>query len=298
MNWNDLKSFIAVSETGNVSLAAARQEISAATMTRHIDRLEDALDLRLFHRRQTGYAITEAGESLLPIARKIAANVDFLERRATPLSSNPIANIRMELPEVLGAYIIVPGLASLGAWNSFSRLEVTNSAASAELSERKSDIVVRLKQPEFGGYTVRRIGQLSRAIYCSQSYLDRMGLKAEDARLDQVDLVGWSDPMKYLSTASWFREVTGGRPLTFRASNVRLQIDAVISGMGASALPKFVADAHGLVRLGEGPATQTESHIWLLRSTETEQLGDVDLILGWIEESVTRNRKALIFSEP
>lgn len=155
MNWNDLKYFIGVAKTGNVTQASERMQVSAATMTRHIDRLEHTLDVRLFHRRQTGYVLTEAGEDLLPLAEKVAADAHFLERRASPLGASPIMRIKIELPEVLGAYIIVPGLAKAGALEAPFRLEIVNAAESTRLSAGSSDIVVRLKRPDFGGYSAR-----------------------------------------------------------------------------------------------------------------------------------------------
>ena len=296
MDWNDLKYFIGVAKTGNVTQASEQMQVSAATMTRHIEHLEHALDVRLFHRRQTGYVLTEAGEDLLPLAENVAADARFLERRASPLGASPILRIKIELPEVLGAYIIVPGLAKAGALDAPFRLEIVNAAESTRLSARSSDIVVRLKRPDFGGYTARKIGSLSRAIYCSQSYLSAKNTQTSQIDLSTLDLIGWTDRLGYLPTARWFRDVTGQRPLWFQASNVRLQIDAVVAGLGATVLPKFIADAHGLVRIKALETEERASDIWLLRNQETQGLGDVDLVIEWIVKSIRDAKHSLLFS--
>lgn len=266
-------------------------------MARHIDRLEVALDLRLFHRRQTGYVLTEAGKELLPMARQLAANAKFIERRAAPLSNNPVTRIRLELPEVLGPYLIIPGLAQGGAVDAPFRLEIINSAESVRLSDRSNDIVIRLKRPESGGYTARKIGKLSRALYCAQSYLDKRGTTAKDAVISDLDLVGWTDPMGYLPTASWFRQVTDHKPLSFQALNMRLQIDAIVCGLGVGALPKFVAETHGLVRVGEPDMIENDSEIWLLRSEETRDVTHIDTVVDWIETAVKDARHKLVFDD-
>lgn len=48
INWDDLKYFLALYEAGKVNTAAHQLNVNYATVSRRIDRLEDALKLKLF----------------------------------------------------------------------------------------------------------------------------------------------------------------------------------------------------------------------------------------------------------
>src|SRR3546814_13731688 len=75
-DWNDLKAFLAVAETGSTLSAAQALRVSQTTVARRIAALEAATSLNLFERRQAGYALTPVGEAMLAsaIAVRDAAN--------------------------------------------------------------------------------------------------------------------------------------------------------------------------------------------------------------------------------
>src|SRR3546814_4843612 len=68
MRWDDLKFFLAVARTGQLTTAAKGLKVDNATVARRIRALETALDARLFDRNPKGYSLTEVGQRLLPSA--------------------------------------------------------------------------------------------------------------------------------------------------------------------------------------------------------------------------------------
>ena len=63
-NWDDLRYFSALVDSGTVSAAAGRLGVNHVTVSRRIDRLEDAMKVRLFSKTNEGYALTLEGEAL------------------------------------------------------------------------------------------------------------------------------------------------------------------------------------------------------------------------------------------
>ena len=61
-DWNDLRAFLAVAETGSTLAAGRRLRVSQTTVARRVTALEQALGLTLFDRRQAGYVLTPIGE--------------------------------------------------------------------------------------------------------------------------------------------------------------------------------------------------------------------------------------------
>ena len=71
LDWNLIKSFVAVAETGSLSAAARKLASSQPTLGRHIAELEQALDVTLFRRGRRGYELTEAGAALLERGKEV-----------------------------------------------------------------------------------------------------------------------------------------------------------------------------------------------------------------------------------
>ena len=86
-DWNDLRYFLAVAETGSTLAAGRALRVSQTTVARRVAALEEAIGLVLFERRQAGYAATPAGEALLEPARQVeAAASAFTEAAAAMLN--------------------------------------------------------------------------------------------------------------------------------------------------------------------------------------------------------------------
>jgi len=73
-DWNDLKLFLFVARHKGLSGAAREAGLSAATLGRRMQALEQATGIEIFHRHARGYDLTERGEALL--ARVAALDAD------------------------------------------------------------------------------------------------------------------------------------------------------------------------------------------------------------------------------
>ena len=76
MELSQLKYFMAVSETGNFTKAAARSHISQPSLSQQIIKLERELGHKLFHRLGRKAVPTEAGIALVDRARRILFEVE------------------------------------------------------------------------------------------------------------------------------------------------------------------------------------------------------------------------------
>lgn len=65
MDWTEIKTALAVAREGTVSGAAEHLGVHRATVIRHVDSLEDALGVVLFHRHARGYTPTETAKELM-----------------------------------------------------------------------------------------------------------------------------------------------------------------------------------------------------------------------------------------
>src|SRR5215510_14812604 len=80
MDWDNLKFFLALAETGSLSRAAKQHRVDHTTVARRIEALEGELGVRLVERLTRSYRITAEGERVRERARKIEAGIAEIGR--------------------------------------------------------------------------------------------------------------------------------------------------------------------------------------------------------------------------
>src|SRR4249919_3326951 len=70
MDWDNLKFFLALAETGSLSRASEKLRVDHSTVARRIDMLEHQLGVRLVERLSRAYRLTAEGERIRDRARE------------------------------------------------------------------------------------------------------------------------------------------------------------------------------------------------------------------------------------
>ncbi|WP_369215435.1 LysR family transcriptional regulator [Streptomyces flavofungini] len=113
MQFQQLLYFVAVAETRHFTHAAERVHVSQPSLSQQIRALEKELGAELFSRARGNIALTDAGEALLPLARRILADADTARIEVQELVQLRRGRIRLGatpsvctglLPEVLRAF--------------------------------------------------------------------------------------------------------------------------------------------------------------------------------------------------
>ncbi|EJL04479.1 MULTISPECIES: LysR family transcriptional regulator [Pseudomonas] len=283
MNWDDLKVFIVVAKSNNVTEAGNSLKVSASTVSRKIAALEDSLSTVLFLKKTNGYFLTEAGRALLPLAMETEERFKLIERQMSQPSDRMAGQVRIDCPELMGTHLIIPGLAQFHELYPEISFDFINSAVSSKLTQSHSDIIIRLRRPDNGNFTMRRVGTLVQGLFCSEGYAASNSLPAEPADLKHHHLIGWTEEMSYMPLAQWLSELSDDQKLWIRVSNLNAQLKAVEANLGIAALPAYVAHQSGL-RQVLADSSQHRSHIWLLRNQATQGVGRVDRVVDYLTQ--------------
>ena len=94
-DWNDLKAFLAVARGGSTLAASKSMGVNQTTVSRRLEALEAALQLKLVERSQTGARLTEAGRDLLAEAEKVERAAGALGSRAAAHQRGLAGSIRL-----------------------------------------------------------------------------------------------------------------------------------------------------------------------------------------------------------
>ena len=115
LDWDHLRTFLAVARTGKLTTAARRLKVTHSTLSRHVAALEASLNTRLFERTLSGYALTAQGERLLRHAEEVEATFLRIQAEAFDERSDVSGSVRIGTPDGVGAAILAPNIGQLTA---------------------------------------------------------------------------------------------------------------------------------------------------------------------------------------
>lgn len=190
MDWNLIRSFLAVAEHGTLAAAARNIGVSQPTLGRHIDALEASLGLVLFARGRKGMNLTEAGLSIIEEARAMRAEADRMAVKAAGHAQSVSGTVRITASEVVSTYILPPIVAALGLAEPEIQVELVPSNAVENLLSRDADIAVRMVRPVQNDVIARKTSDLGMGTYAHEDYLAHHGIPASTQQLFQHRLVG------------------------------------------------------------------------------------------------------------
>ncbi|MCX4966240.1 LysR substrate-binding domain-containing protein [Streptomyces sp. NBC_00654] len=113
MHLQQLSYFVAVAEARHFTRAAEAVHVSQPSLSQQIRALENELGAELFSRARGNIALTDAGEALLPLARRILADADTARHEVQELVQLRRGRVRLGatpslctglLPDVLRAF--------------------------------------------------------------------------------------------------------------------------------------------------------------------------------------------------
>ena len=88
MDLTQLRAFISVAHEGNLTRAAEKLHLTQPAVSLQIKGLQESLGLQLFNRSASGMVLTVEGNTLLPLAERILADVQELRRHVSGLRSS------------------------------------------------------------------------------------------------------------------------------------------------------------------------------------------------------------------
>lgn len=115
MNLEQLQSFVEVAQTGHFTQAAERLHLAQPSLSRQIASLERDLGAELFFRARGGTTLTAAGESLLPLARRMLADADSVRREMAELAGLRRGRVRLGATPTLCISLVAEALSAYNA---------------------------------------------------------------------------------------------------------------------------------------------------------------------------------------
>jgi DNA-binding transcriptional LysR family regulator len=227
--------------------------------------------------------LTSSGERAALHAERIEREIGALDIALAGADDVICGTVRVTSVPIIVNRMLVPRASTLLKRYPKLQLELVADARDLSLTQRETDLALRLGRPKTGGTKVmaRRIGALRYGVYAPAS------CSAREARM--LPWVTYDAAMAHLPQARWIVATVARSRDTIadlHVNDAEGLLEAVIAGLGRSLLPCVIADTDSrLQKVGgklRGPALMRE--LWLLTHSELRALGRIQAVVEWIEQ--------------
>jgi len=268
--------------------------LSQTTVARRIARLERAVGVRLFDRKQSGYSANEIAAELLSVAEQVEVDTRAFRDTLEAVGRRMRGVIRVTTNEGLANVVMAPAIKTFRARFPDVRVDLLVDERRLDLASGAADVALRTGPPSTGGgLVVRRLPDVAFSVYCSHDYVGLHGMPATPADLDRHALIGVDGPLAALPAFAWLRQVAPQAEIATRSSSITNLISAVRAGLGVTALPCFLADRDPTLVRCLAPIENAHSSLWLVSREELRDVPRVRAFLDHLAGQVVSVRRLL-----
>lgn len=262
LDWDDIRFFLAANRAGSLASAARYLKVSVATVGRRLDRLEEAVGHRLFHRHAAGLSLTDRAEGLLEHAESVGECVNAFERTAAGTVDGLDGVVSICCLESIAAGMLAPKMAEFRKKYPRIQLTIESGWRITPLSARRTDIAVRVNRPNEERVVARRVGTVRYGVYATKAYLDEHGYPEDDLQdLSAYDAVVHEPRLGTIPEVVWFESREKPPRFALRLTSLVGIYEAVRGGIGLGILPNHFP-VQDLVQLA-GEDQLPDRDLWL-----------------------------------
>jgi DNA-binding transcriptional LysR family regulator len=260
LDWDDLRIALSIAESGTLSGAAAKLQLSHPTLSRRLQLIERRLGTRLFERTPSGFQPTEAGAEVQAFALRLRDEIAGLERRVGGRDDSRDGPVRVTAPDAVSEYLLPGVLAAVCRSHAGLQIDLRVSNEVLSLARREADIALRVTRAPQETLRGREIGVVAMAIYAPRPLAG-----AECTRTSAgLPWVGFDASLACSAPGGWLARNVAAEDVRFRANTVLGAAQAARAGIGCAVLPCFVGGSiPELTRLGP-PLDELAQPLWLL----------------------------------
>lgn len=235
--FDGVELFLQIVESGNLTEAAERLNLTRSAVGKGLARLEARLGTCLLQRSTRRQRLTEDGQAYYEHCLRALAELEAAESVLESGRQQPRGRLRVSVPLAFGHHYAAPALWALLDRYPELEIDLCFSDRMIDLVQEGFDMAVRIGPlPDTDRLSARPLGQQVMGLAASPAYLQRT------ARIDTIDDLSTHRGIAYRSnTAHRSRLVS---PLIL--DDLQAVADAAIAGVGLAWLPSWLIAHYAL----------------------------------------------------
>jgi DNA-binding transcriptional LysR family regulator len=293
-DFEGLAMFAKVAEERSYAGAARNMDVSVATVSRAVSRLENRLGGRLFNRSSRRLALTDFGRDFADRATRMYTEAKEIECIALETARRPRGVVRLAVPMSFGTRWVAPILPDFFLQYPDIAIDLHLSDEMVDLIGDGFDAALRIAVLEDSSLVAKRLAPVRRFVVATPSYLARYGRPKHPDDLMAHHCLGYAyrakrDVWRLINKAGDGVTVTPVGPL--RVTNVDALVPTLLAGLAIAELPEFVA--FDLLRTGQVEAllpdwSMTLGGLYFVIPTARARSAKVEALSSFLTERLSK----------
>lgn len=244
-----MRIFVRVVEAGTFTRAADSLSLPKATVTKHVQALEERLRVKLLNRTTRRVTVTPDGAAYYDRTVRLLTDLDDIEASMTNARANPRGRLRIDVGTSVAQLLIIPHLAEFHARYPDIQVDLGVSDRTVDLIGDNVDCVIRGGELSDQSLVARRIGNLEFITVAAPDYLERKGTPTHPLEIEEKHAsVIYFSPQSGRHYPLEFRrgdesiDVTGPYQLSVNEANA--YVTSIVAGLGIGQITSWQAQRH------------------------------------------------------
>ncbi len=233
-DWDDIRYFLAVARSGNVTSAAKVLGVNHSTVSRRIRALEEKYAVRLFERIPTGYEMTSAADHIFEMALELETKNQQVSRQLFGQDSRLQGEISLTMPHDILEYCLIDDIAVFRDQQPKIHLNLFVAQGLKNMAAREADVAIRLTDTPPDYLIGKKIANLQHGIYAGNPVYSRKNLSNKTA------VIVWSSET---TLPTWAKDNFPDAEIVMRVDDLFSMYCAVKAGIGIARMPCYMPDS-------------------------------------------------------
>jgi len=292
-NWDDIRYFLAVSRSGNVTSAAKVLGVNHSTVSRRISALEEKHGVRLFERVPSGYEMTAAATDIYELALELEAKNQQVSRQLFGQDSRLQGEINLTMPHDILEFCLIDELSLFREQQPDIVLNLFVTKGLKDLAAREADVAIRLTNAPPDYLIGKKIASMQHGIYGSSTY--RPPHISSNSPSHKTPIIAWQTETKL---PEWAQTHFPNAEIVMRVDDLLSMYCAVKAGIGLARMPCYLPDSlpgESVIRLAIDVPLSSWG-VWVLSHVDLRHTARVRCCREFLIEKLT-SRKPLFEGE-
>lgn len=171
----DLRFFVTLAESGTLTEAARRMDVTASAISQRLQQLEKRLNVHLIHRSTRRFSLTDEGEMFYAKAVSLLAELDALIESLRARSGEVGGTLHVWAPLSFGRQYLAPALADFHALHPRLQVSLTLSDLRPAADSERFDLILNIGALPDSNMVAYPIASNKRFLCASPAYLASRG---------------------------------------------------------------------------------------------------------------------------
>ena len=290
MRWDDLKFFLAVARTGQLTTAAKGLKVDNATVARRIRALEADLDAQLFDRNPKGYSLTEVGQRLLPSAEAMETTTLQAQAQVQGRDESLEGVVRLGAPDGFGSFFLAPRIHKLARRHRKLELQLIAMPRVFSLAKREADLTIAVTRPTSGRLVASKLTDYQLRLYAAPDYLQENPPIRSLEDLRHHAMIGYIPDLIFDPKLDYMPNFGRKMVPQISSSNLIAQLYATLAGGGVCILPDFLAGQQSGLQPVLRKTFSLSRTFWIVSHENTAALRRIRETIDFIKAEVRENK--------